>query len=535
MTFISLAFFPFLAACILLFYICPVKYRWVMLLISSIAFYAICGIKYLPFILFTTLTVFLGAKFIGNEFVNEEKALKQENLERQQKREIREKFEKRRKILLLITLCINIGLLIVIKFTKFFVNPINDLLAHFTSGVEFSAASIIVPLGVSYYTFSTVGYLLDVYWERYDAEKNFFRFLLYAIYFPHILQGPIARYNKLGAELKKELRFDINRIVRGIQLILWGYFKKLVIADRLNLFIQGVFDSYDKDLGLMNLFAIFFDVVYIYSDFSGCMDIARGISEIFGIELQKNFNRPFLAKSIPEFWRRWHMTLGGWFKDYVYFPVSTSGFVKKYGALLKKAKFSKNAIRVLTTAVPVFVTWILTGLWHGTGKTYLAWGLHYAIIITLSVSFSGNFQKLLTEKLHVDTNTSTWRFIQSAKVVIIFAIGRFYTAPGALRRTLEIAESIVTNINPWIFTNGTFMKYSELDGYNLVIAAVSIAILIAVDLIQEKLDGKSLRDRIAEENVFTSAILTAGLIVAILIFGIYGTGYDAATFVYMAY
>ena len=116
------------------------------------------------------------------------------------------------------------------------------------------------------------------------------------------------------------------------------------------------------------------------------------------------------------------MTLGGWFKDYVYFPVSTSGFVKKYGMLLKKAKVSKNAIRVLTTAVPIFVTWILTGLWHGTGKGYLMWGLHYAVIITLSVSFSGSFQKLLTEKLHVDTKTSTWRVIQSAKDVIIFAM-----------------------------------------------------------------------------------------------------------------
>lgn len=535
MTFISVAFFPFLAACIFLFYICPIKYRWVVLLCSSIAFYAICGIKYLPFILFTSLTVFLGAKFISKEYENEEKALDAENLEKEQKRLIRQKFEKKRKIILLLALCVNIGLLVIIKFTKFFVNPINDLLAVFTQGVEFSASMIIVPLGVSYYTFSTVGYLLDVYWERYDAEKNYFRFLLFAIYFPHILQGPIARYNKLGVELKKELNFDFNRIIRGIQLILWGYFKKLVIADRLNLFITGVFDNYEKNLGLMNIVAILFDVVYIYSDFSGCMDIARGVSEIFGIELQKNFNRPFLAKSVPEFWRRWHMTLGSWFKDYVYFPVSTSTFVKKYGMILKKAKFSKNAIRVLTTAVPVFVTWILTGLWHGTGKSYLCWGLHYAIIITLSVSFSSSYQKLLTEKLHINTKTSTWRFLQSAKVVIIFAIGRFYTAPGGLRKTLEIAKSIITNINPWIFTNGTFMKYSELDAYNLVIAAISIMILIAVDIIQENLDGKSLRDRIAEENMITSVILTAGLVVAIFIFGIYGPGYDAATFVYMAY
>ncbi len=534
MTFISLSFIAFLFVGIILFYICPVKYRWVILLLISVWFYAQSSIEYLPFIFASTLSVFLAGKLIDIFWNKQETALKVDGISKEDKKSIKEKGKKNRKIVLLATLIFNLGILCTVKFGKFFIGPVNSLVSFLGGEGDFSAASIIVPLGISYYTFSTVGYLLDIYWKRYKCENNYFRFLLYAIYFPHILQGPIARYNKLGLELKKELNFDFDRCLKGIELMLWGFFKKLVIADRLNIFIDGVFDRYSENLGLMYLIAMICDVFYIYADFSGCVDIARGASEIFGIKLENNFNRPFLARSVPEFWRRWHMTLGAWFKDYVYMPVSTSSFTKDVGKRLKKANCPKSVSRVIITSIPVYVTWILTGLWHGTGASYLIWGFYYATVIGLSVSFSDSFQEFL-KKYNVKTDTISWRVLQTIKIFCVFMGGRFFTTPGSLAKSKTVIQSIVYNFNPWIFTNGTFWDCNDLDGYGTLIAVLAVGILIAVDLIKENLGENSLRDRIREENAFTRVVLTVILTVVIFVFGIYGEGYDAASFVYMGY
>ena len=210
--------------------------------------------------------------------------------------------------------------------------------------------------GISYYTFSSLSYLLDVYWKRVGYENNYFRFLLYLVYFPHILQGPIERYGRLGARLKGEFRFDYDRVVRGIQLILWGYFKKLVIADRIDIFITKVYEDYRYAGAYVLALSILLAVVYIYSDFSGCMDIARGISQIFGIELDLNFNHPFSSTSIVEFWRRWHISLTTWFRDYVYIPLG--------GSREGTGKTIRN----------LFVVWLLTGIWHGANYTFIFWG-----------------------------------------------------------------------------------------------------------------------------------------------------------------
>lgn len=533
MTFLSLGFFAFLIIGIILFYVCPLKYRWVMLLAISTAFYVISGIEYLPFILFSTLTVYFTAGKIGKNWEKQDAELKSESLSREDKKAIRESYKKKSKKFLLLALLINIGILCAVKFGRFFVSPINELLSFIGGEGEFKASMIIVPLGISYYTFSVVGYLLDVYWKRYKYEKNYFRFLLFAIYFPHILQGPIARYNKLGTELKKELRFDFQNFIYGVQLMLWGYFKKLVIADRLNIFIDGALSELDNH-GWFYIAAMVFDVFYIYADFSGCVDIARGVSQIFGVELEINFSRPFLSKDISEFWRRWHMTLNGWFKDYVYYPVSASAAVKKISKSLKKINSPKELIRIITAVIPVFVIWTLTGLWHGTGKTYLAWGLYYSVIMGASVAFGPNFQSLL-KKLNIKTDTVSWSFLRMAKVFTIFMGGRMLISAGGLEESLYLFQTIFFNPNPWIFTNGTFWKLSELDGYNMLVAVLSLVIFVAVDIIQEKLEGESLRERISRENMFTGIILTVALTVAIFIFGVYGAEYDAASFVYMAY
>ncbi len=533
MTFLSLGFFAFLIAGIILFFACPVKYRWTILLAISIAFYAISGVEYLPFILLSTLTVYFTAAKIGKNWEKQDEELKNESLDREGKKEIRNRYKKLNKKFLILALLLNIGILCSVKLGRYFVSPINQLTAFFGGEGEFTVEMLIVPLGISYYTFSIVGYLLDIYWKRYKYEKNYFRVLLFAVYFPHILQGPIARYNKLGQEFKKELRFDLQNIIYGVQLMLWGYFKKLVIADRLNIFLDGAFGEPDN-YGWFYIITMIFDVFYIYADFSGCMDIARGVSKIFGVDLELNFSRPFLSKDISEFWRRWHMSLNGWFKDYVFYPISASSPLKKLNKGLKRINAPKEISRILPAIIPVIVIWILTGLWHGTAKTYLAWGMYYATIMSLSTAFSPAFQNLL-KKLNIKTDTVSWNFIRMAKVFTMFMGGRLLVSAGGLRNSLYIFKSIIFTPNPWIFTNGTFWKLSELDTKNMLVLVLSLVLLVAVDIIQEKLGGKSLRERINEENMFTGVLLTAALTVAILVFGIYGAEYDAASFVYMAY
>jgi D-alanyl-lipoteichoic acid acyltransferase DltB (MBOAT superfamily) len=223
MTFIEINFIVFLLGAVLLFYICPVKFRWIALLVISIAFYAIAGVKYLPFIFATSLSVYLCALKMGKIYASSDKEIEGGSFSGKEKRELKKKAKSKCKGYMLIALLLNIAILCVVKYTKFFVDPINDLIG-FMGGKEgsFSAAMIIVPLGISYYTFSSLSYLLDVYWKRVGYENNYFRFLLYLIYFPHILQGPIERYGRLGARLKQELRFDYDRVVNGLVLMAWG-------------------------------------------------------------------------------------------------------------------------------------------------------------------------------------------------------------------------------------------------------------------------------------------------------------------------
>jgi D-alanyl-lipoteichoic acid acyltransferase DltB (MBOAT superfamily) len=532
MTFIQLEFVAFLAISVALFYICPVKHRWKMLLAISIVFYAIAGVKYLPFIFVTSFSVFLAGRKIGRIYENLNEELENDKtLDRKAKKAKKDAAKQYAKKFLIACLVFNLALLCISKYTKFLVNPINDFLQMLGSGATFSAAMIIVPLGISYYTFSTLSYLLDVFWKKVDYETNYARFLLYAIYFPHILQGPIERYGRLGQRLKQEMRFDYHRCAYGLQLMLWGYFKKLVIADRLNIFIQSVYGvEQGMNGGFVYIIAGLLDVVYIYSDFSGCMDIARGASDLFGVELDLNFNHPFCSKSVVELWRRWHMSLGSWFKDYVYYPVSTSKLVKNLNKKARASKIPPRVSRVLITAIPVSITWILTGTWHGNGLGYVCWGVYYAFMILMSVSFGEDLTRF-GEKLHINYNTLSWRFIQAARTTLIFAGGRLLTSPGSLSNTWYICKNILITFNPWIFFDGTLLKFG-LDLLNVCVVIAAILVFFVVSQLQMR---GSVRDMISRQNLVVRWMIYFAAMAVITIFGIYGPGYDASSFVYMAF
>lgn len=529
MTFINFEFGIFLLLGIALFYLCPMKHRWKMLLLMSIVFYAIAGLEYLPFLFVTSLTVYFGGKKMGVIYEKLDVQLLEKTLEKKEKKTLKEEAKKACKKVMLLVLVFNLMVLCVVKFTKFFVGPINHVLQVFSGTATFTAADIIVPLGISYYTFSALSYLLDVYWKRVKYEPDYFRFLLFLIYFPHILQGPIEHYGMLGQQLKQDLKFDYDRVCKGLQLMLYGYFKKLVIADRINTFITTAYANYDKTAGSILLVAMFLDVVYIYADFSGCMDIARGVSQIFGVEIAINFDHPFSSRSITEFWRKWHMTMGGWFREYVYTPLSTSELVKNINKETRN-KMSAQASRSLTTIIPVFVTWVLTGLWHGTGITYVSWGLYYSVMIFISVCFGETFHAFAV-KCKFKTETESYHLFQMIRTTCIFAGGRLLTRPGSLTLSWAILKRTILHLAPYSLFNGA-MLHQGLTNKELTLAMLCILLFGIISVMQQRM---SVREFIARQNIPVRWAIYLMAIVAVVIFGVYGEGYDASAFVYMAY
>nr|MCR5282142.1 hypothetical protein [Lachnospiraceae bacterium] len=446
-----------------------------------------------------------------------------EGKEKAEIKEIKKQTAAKKRRILVLTLVLVLGVLIAYKVLNHFTEAFTYLAGLFTGGAADDTMKLIVPLGISYYTFSTVGYLLDVYWKRYEAEKNPVRFYLYTIYFPHIMQGPISRYSLLGKELKKpELRLRWDNFVVGMESILLGMFKKLVIADRAGVYVKATLTKQDLG-GLVYLVCLILDAIQIYSDFSGYMDIVSGVSKIFDVELEQNFNHPFLAKSVPEFWRRWHMSLGGWFKDYVYYPVNMSKAAKNINKKIKgmKAVHLKKAISVI---LPVMVTWVLTGLWHGSGAGYVAWGLYYGTLILLSVTFSDDIGAKI-ESLGINRDAVWYRILQTIKIFCIFMGGRFLAAQISLGQRLHIIGSIFTK-----FAGGDLLAY-KLNRFNFTLLLFGVIVLILIAVIEQK---ESIFTWLNRKPKIVSAIILYILFFTVFLFGIYGSS-DAGNFMYQQY
>lgn len=531
MVFTSLEFIIFLCIIVLFYFLFPLKYRWTVLLIGSAVFYCIAGVKYIPFIVVTSLTSYFVALYVTGQNRKLEETLKIES-DNEQKKILKEKSKKKCRKTVIIALIISLGILSYTKFANMLIDSIRDILDKFgIQGHDIQNVSIIVPLGISYYTFSTIGYVLDVYWKRYDAEENFFKYLLYVLFFPHILQGPIARFNKLAPQLFEGHRFEYQRFCYGIQLMLLGFFKKLVIADRLAIFVNTVYGDWQNNKGFVLFVATFFYAIQFYADFSGCVDIAKGMSEIFGISLDDNFLRPYFSESVAEYWRRWHVSLGTWFKDYLYMPVSMSKIVKKLSKAVKQKwgnQAGKNVIMILSLAV----VWLATGLWHGTGWTYIIWGIWHGGIIITSTLLDGKYSEW-KNKLHINQNSIGWRNFKIFRTFMLTAIiPRIVTRAGSISIAAGIFKNIFAEFNIWIFFDQSLYTFG-LNRQNFWLAVISIIILFLVDLAKEK--GIQIRDRISKVNIVCRWLIYYVAIFSIIVFGIYGAGYDASSFIYMKF
>lgn len=520
MTYNTFSFFVFFVMLILTYAVIPTYHRWKILLMFSCIFYLFAGLDKFLIVFLTSLVVYYSARKMGEIYEKYDGELKQGSFTPKGKMTLQLQYKEQCKKILIPTLILIVGILAVCKYAGKVFTALNPYL----QGIQ--GLGIIVPLGISYYTFSSVSYLLDVYWKKMKAEKNYFKIFLCMIYFPQIVQGPISRYNRLLIQFENPIPMTYQRFCFGLQLMLWGYFKKMVIADRLLIIVNTVFDNLELYQGFIILVAAVFAVFQLYADFSGCMDIVSGVSEILGIELEKNFDHPFFSKSVAEFWRRWHVTLGTWFKDYIYFPLATSPRIMK---LVKKTrnKWGNQAGKNLSVIIPLSAVWLLTGIWHGTGWNYLIWGIYYGVFIICSNILSGTYERL-AEKCHIRTDRPEWKIFQMVRTFILFMIGRMIVLPGSLIGIiLEIKQSFAS-FNPWVFFDGSLYKLG-LDRSNFILALLCIVLLMVIENLQIRY---SLREEISRMNIVIRWGMYYLAIFSIVILGMYGSGFSASAFVY---
>ena len=509
-SFTSLFFYLFAAVTALVYYLVPKRAQWVVILAASILFYATYGLERLPFLLASSLIAYFAAR-------------KMDKLQQSAAKPAEAK--KKCRPVLYLTLAGLIALLLYAKIGTWVIRSVGAALR--VGGAE--TAKAIVALGVSYYTFSLISYVADVYWRKDKAEHNFFRLLAFTIYFPKILQGPISRHKELAPQFFEEHSFDYRQFCFGLQRMLWGYFKKLVVADRLAILVNAVFGNIAGETGAHLLVAAVFSALQLYADFSGCMDIACGFSECLGLKLAENFDRPFFSRSGAEFWRRWHMTLGAWFKDYVYMPITISP--KLFAATKKvKSKLGDRAGKALMTIVPGAVVWALTAFWHGANKSYMLWGVYWFLVITIPTLFAPEIKKL-TAALRINTEAGSWRVFQMVRTFFLFVVCRILVQPGSVSASFLVFRRILTAFHPGSLLDGSLFTLG-LNLANLAMGIAGVFVMWAVSMLQKQ---KSVRERIADSNLVFRWTIYYILFFAILVFGVYGPGYDAANFVYMNY
>ncbi len=511
MSFISLSFFILISVTFVLYFLMPLKYRWIVLLVSSAVFYLYAGIEKVIFAIIAIIMAFAVSRKITAIYEGDETD--------------RNKQKRAAKPYLMIGVAVLLFMLVFFKIAQNAFTSISMVL----HGKTFTIAGLI-PLGISYYTFALIGYMADVYWRKTVAEKNIFHLFLYALFFPQVVEGPIPRHKKLRDQLITGHSFDFRRMCFGLQRVLWGLFKKMVIADRAAIIVSTVFKNHLAFSGLFYVVVILASALQLYADFSGCMDIALGVSECLGIELEENFKRPFFSRTAAEFWRRWHITLGAWFKDYVYMPLVISPKLMKLSKSVKERRGVRAGKNVMAV-IPLSIVWILTGLWHGTGLGYIVWGVYWGAIIIISTVFQPEIKKL-DEKLHINTESDGWQRWQRIRTFLIFCGGRLLTAPGNLRISGAMVKSVFRDFNPWIFFDGEIYS-AGLNLQNLICLLASVLVLGFVSSRQEK--GINIREKVASYPIVLRWIVYYLLIFAIVIFGIWGPGYSSGAFMYSQY
>lgn len=516
MSITSLVFIIFVALCAVIYYLVPKRAQWVVLLVASLIFYALSSTVLTAFMLASTVTIYLGA--LGIQKLSDEFKAKKKELEKAERKALKAAVKKKQKTVLTIIVILNIAILAVLKYGNFLGSIVNGVAGIFTDNEIIPQLDFILPLGISYYTLMAVSYIVDVYRGSVAAEKNPFRLLLFVCYFPHITEGPFDRYANLDKQFRTEHYLDYDTVKNGLILMLWGFFKKLVIADRIGLVASGVFTNADEMSGTSVAIATVAYTIQLYCDFSGCIDIVSGVSEMFDVKIAENFRQPFFSRSINEFWRRWHITLGLWLKEYVFYPVSLSGSFKKVNVFAKKHIKNEYFTRMVPAAYALFFVWFCNGIWHGASGKYIFYGLYYYILMML-----GEFTKPLTDKLcsalKINRETKIYHLFQIIRTFIIVNIGMLIFRSATLAESAKLLAKMFTSVNfTELLHRGVIARISFRD---YLLLAVAILIVFIIEVLQAK--GHDIRLELQSKPLVLRWVIYLFLIFILLITGMYGS------------
>ena len=513
-SFVSLPFYAFCLLLLLAYYLVPKKGQIAVLLAFNIFFILASSGWLALFMLITMVTTYYAGRVMNaNGRRCREQIAAMEEPTRKERAKVKAGWTRRNRQVLIAALIANFGIWAVIKYTDFVVLNLNKIGSHFGFATV-PYANFLMPLGISFYTFTAMGYLIDVYREKYEADEDFLHVAVFITLFTHLIEGPFSRFDTLGKTLFEPHTFSYERLCLGGRRVLWGLCKKIIIADQLAIAVNYYYKNVNLYTGLYSVAAILLYAMQLYADFSGYMDIACGISLMLGIRLDENFRRPFLAVSVEDFWRRWHITLGTWFRDYVFYPVAFSHTAQKIGHNSRR-KFGPRMGKLVPSYLALIFVWTITGLWHGAAWQYVFWGLANLFIIVFSMQAQPLYDKAKAI-LHADRHPVLWRAFQIARTFCIVGFLRVMSRTRGLRECLQLYQRVFSgwkNLGSWLHA-GLWTYFPKMQSISIFTAAFFSLLLIGVDILEETGKWETVKEK-------TPGILRmtvyAGLFIVLLI------------------
>lgn len=501
MLFNSLQFLIFFPVVTLVYFIIPKKINYLWLLIMSYYFYMCWNAKYALLMLFSTFVTYTCGLLL--------EGIKHTSWEEKQKNSYKN-------LLVFLSFALNLLILGYYKYSNFAIDLIAKIFGLINVNLNIPVFDIILPVGISFYTFQALSYTMDVYRDEIYAERNFFRYALFVSFFPQLVAGPIERSKNLLRQLAEPQNFCFERARYGFLLMLWGFFLKVVLADRIAIFVDTVYGDYMRFGGWYLIIATVLFAFQIYCDFYGYSVIAIGSAQILGIEIMENFRAPYLSCSVAGFWRNWHISLTSWFKDYLYIPLGGG---------------RKGTLRKYINKILVF---LVSGLWHGADLSFVAWGLLNGIYQVIG-EILNPMRKKIINALHVNQQHFVYRIAQILITFVLVDFSWIFFRSDSITVALRIIKQMVSVNNIYILNilNDHSLGSCGLNGENLAVMVLCILILLIADVCKCK--KISIGHRIAELPWWMQSVLVAVIICIILVFGIWGPEYNQANFIYFQF
>lgn len=499
MVFNSFNFIIFFPVVFLIYYLIPIKARYLWLLLASYYFYMNWNAKYVLLLLFSTIITFIFGRLISYFEYNTWLDIKQKVI--------------RKKSCVAICCGLNLTVLFLFKYFDMFIGVVNRLLLPFQLSFPNPEFDFLLPVGISFYTFQALGYTIDVYRKEVNAEKNFLKYALFVSFFPQLVAGPIERSKNLLKQIAEPHRFDLLAVKDGGYLMLWGYFLKVVLADRIAIFVNSAYSDTGTRGGVFLITATILFAFQIYCDFAGYSIIAAGAARMLGYHLMENFSAPYFSQSTAEFWRRWHISLSSWLKDYLYIPLggSRKGTIRKYQNLL--------------------LIFFISGLWHGASFHYIAWGIINGSYLVLG-KFLQPFRNACIKLFHLHTDTFAHKMAKTIFTFMLIDFSWIFFRAESLSGAVQIVKSMLRIRNPWILFDGSLYSLG-LSAKNFWLMILCIFLLLAADFCKYK--KICIRKVIQKQDFWFRYLVVVGSIAAILLFGIWGNEYNASTFIYFQF